>query len=147
MAALGSTLDLDILKSDGSSNKSAGPIAKDRGWPSSSVRQRVAALNRRAPRDVGGKQQLLTTELLDEIREFIEEDIGRISMSTAAIRFTLSRTCSRKAIRFLRVRPLGIRAVLDLEDPSQSRSSQVRRGDAWEVGACIWKAHLEEDRN
>ena len=28
-----------------------------------------------------------------------------------------------------------------------SNPSQVLRGDAGEVGACIWKAHIEEDRN
>ena len=73
-----------------SSGRSAGAIAKDRGWPSSSIRQRVAALSRGnpAPLYVRGKQQLLTLELLDEIRKFIEEEQGRISMRTVAIRFT-----------------------------------------------------------
>ena len=71
-----SWLDLEPLESDVSSGKSAGSIAKDRGWPSSSVRQRVAAIKRGEPVAhvmVGGKQQLLTPALLDEIREFIEE--------------------------------------------------------------------------
>ena len=39
-----SSLDLGTLESDVSSGKLAGAIAKDRGWPSSSVRQSVAAL-------------------------------------------------------------------------------------------------------
>ena len=62
------------LWSDVSSGKSAGSIAKDRGWPSSSVRQRVAAIKRGdpSPRFVGGSPRRLTPELLDEIREFIE---------------------------------------------------------------------------
>ena len=33
-------------------------------------------------------------ELLDEIREFIEEEHGRISLKIVSNRFTLSRTCS-----------------------------------------------------
>ena len=46
MAALGRrwTWETDVL-----SGKSAGAIAKDRGWPRSSVRQRVAALKRGDP--------------------------------------------------------------------------------------------------
>ena len=62
-----------------SSGKSAGAIAKDRGWPSSSGRQRVATLERgdQDPRYVGGVERHLTPELLDEIREFIKEDHGR----------------------------------------------------------------------
>ena len=51
-----------------------------------------------APRYVGGKQQLLTLELLDEIREFTEEERGPITMRIEAILFTLSRTYSRTAI-------------------------------------------------
>ena len=47
MAALGRRLDLETLESDVSSGKSAGAIAKDRGWPSSIVRQRVPAIKRR----------------------------------------------------------------------------------------------------
>ena len=56
-----------------SSGKSAGAIAKDREWPSSSVRQRVAAIKRGdpAPRYVGGVERRLMPELLDEIREFL----------------------------------------------------------------------------
>ena len=38
-----SSLDLETLESDVSSGRSAGAISKDRGCPSSSVRQRVAA--------------------------------------------------------------------------------------------------------
>ena len=51
-----SSLDLETLESDASSGKSAVSIAKDRGWPSSSVRQRVAAIKRGdpSPRYVGG---------------------------------------------------------------------------------------------
>ena len=51
-------------------------------WPSSSVLQRVAAIKRGdpAPRYVGGVERRLTPELLDEIREFIEEERERISV-------------------------------------------------------------------
>ena len=105
-----SSLDLDTL--------SAGSIAKDREWPSSSVRQRVAAIKRGdpSPRCVGGSPRRLTPELLDEIRKFIEEEHGRISVKIVSNRFTLSLICSRKAIRCLRLRPLVIRTVLHLED-------------------------------
>ena len=105
-----SSLDFETLISDA--------IAKDRGWPSSSVRQRVAAIKRGdpSPRYVGGVERRLTPELLDEIREFIEVEHERMSVRTVAIRFTLSRTCSRKAIRCLRLRPLVIRTVPHLED-------------------------------
>ena len=74
-----SSLDLETLESDVSSGKSAGAITEDRGWPSSSVRQRVAAIKREdpSPRYVGGVEKRLTPELLDEIREFIEEEHGR----------------------------------------------------------------------
>ena len=80
--------------------------------------QRVAAIKRGdpAPHYVGGKQQLLTMELLDEIREFIEEEHGRISVRTVALRFTLSRSSSRRALSMLRLCPLVIRTVLLLED-------------------------------
>ena len=97
-----SSLDLETLESDVSSGKSAGSIAIKRGDPS--------------PRYVGGSSRRLTPELLDEIREFIEEEHGRISVKIVSIRFTLSRTCSRKATRCLRLRPLVIRTVLHLED-------------------------------
>ena len=95
-----------------------GCIAKDRGWPSSSVRQRVAAIKRGdpSPRCVGGSTRRLTPELLDEIREFIEEEHGRISVNIVSNRFALSRTYSRKAIRCLRLRPLVIRTVPHLQD-------------------------------
>ena len=108
-----SSLDLETLESDVSSGKSAGSIAKDSGWPSSSVRQRVAAIKRGdpSPRYVGGSPRRLTLELLDEIREFIKEEHGRISVKIVSHRFTLTRTCSRKAIRCLRLRPLVIRTV------------------------------------
>ena len=43
------------------------------------------------PRCNGGKQQLLTPEFLDEIREFVEEERGRISSKIVSIRFTSSR--------------------------------------------------------
>ena len=114
-----SSLDLETLeKSDVSSGKSAGSIAKDRGWPSSSVRQRVAAIKRGdpSPRCVGGSPRRLTPELLDEIPEFIEEEHGRISVKIVSNRSTLSRTSSRKAIRLLRLRPLVIRTVRHLQD-------------------------------
>ena len=113
-----SSLDLETLESDVSSDKSAGSIAKDRGWPSSSVRQSVAAIKRGDPwrRHVCGSPRRLTPELLDEIREFIEEERGRISVKIVSNRFTLSRTSSRKAIRLLCVRPLVIRTVLHLQD-------------------------------
>ena len=102
-----------------SPGKSAGAIAEKRGWPSSGVRQRDAALKRQdpAPRCVGGvEEKYLTPELLDEIREFIEEEHGRISVKIVSNRFTVSRTSSRKAIRCLRLRPLVIRRVLHLKD-------------------------------
>ena len=101
----GSQLDLETLESDVSSGKSAGAIAEDRGWPSSSARQRVAAIKRGdpSPRHAGGVERRWTPELLDEMREFIEEEHGRISVRTVAIRYTLSRFCSRKALRLLRV--------------------------------------------
>ena len=68
-------------------------------------------------RYVGGLERRLTPpELLDEIREFIEEEHGRISVKIVSNRFTLSRTCSRKAIRCLHLRPLVIRRVPHLED-------------------------------
>ena len=113
-----SSLDLETLESDVSSGKSAGSIAKDRGWLSSSVRQRVAAIKRGdlAPRFVGGSPRRFTPELLDEIREFIEEEHGRPSVKIVSNRFTLSRTSSRKAIRCLRMRPLVIRIVPHLQD-------------------------------
>ena len=59
-----------------SSGTSAGAIAKDSGWPSGSVRQRVAAIKRGdpAPRYVGSSERRLTPELLDEIRDFIDEE-------------------------------------------------------------------------
>ena len=100
-----------------SSGKSASAIAKDRKWPSSSVRQRVAALKRGdpSPRDVGGDEKRLTPELLNEIREFIEEEHGRVRVRVS-YRFTFSPTSSRKALRFLRLRPLVIRTVLLLQD-------------------------------
>ena len=93
--------------------RSSGSIAKDRGWPSSSVRQRVAAINRGdpSPRYVGGVERRLTPELLDEI-----EEQGRISLKIVPNRLTLSRTCSRKTIRCLRLRPLVIRTVPHLQD-------------------------------
>ena len=97
--------------------KSAGAIAKDCG-PSSSVRPRVAAIKRGdlAPRSVGGVERRLKPGLLYEIREFIEEEHGRISLRTVALRFTLSRSSSRRAIRVLRLRSLVIRTVPHLED-------------------------------
>ena len=76
-----SSLDLETLESDVSSGKSAGAIAKDRGWPRCSVRQRVAAIRRGgdpAPRSVGGVEGRLTPELFDEIREFVEEECVRV---------------------------------------------------------------------
>ena len=69
-----------------------------------------------SPRCVGGVERRLTPGLLDEIREFIEEEHGRISVKSVSNRFTLSRTSSRKAIRCLRLRPLVIRTVPHLED-------------------------------
>ena len=63
------------------SGKSAGAIGKDRGWPRSNVRQRVAAIKRGdpAPRYVGGVGRRSTPEPLDQIREFIDEGCGRIA--------------------------------------------------------------------
>ena len=112
-----SSLDLKTLESDVSSGKSAGASAKDRGWPSNSALQRVAAIKRGdpSPRCVGGIVRRLTPELSDVMREFIEER-GRISVRTVAIRFTLSRICSRKALRLLRLRSLVIRTVRHLQD-------------------------------
>ena len=114
-----SSLDLETLESDVSSGKSAGAIAKDRGWPSRNVRQRVAAIKRgdQSPRYVGGSPRRITPELLDEIREFIEEEHGRISVKIVSNRFTLCRTCSRKAVRCLRLRQLIIH-TMHLKKPS-----------------------------
>ena len=80
---------------------------------------------------------------MHEIREFIEEEHGRMSVKLVSLRFTLPRTSSRKAIRCLRLRPLAIRAVHRLED----LHIQVRRRVAGEVGTWSWMAHLEADRN
>ena len=113
-----SSLDLETLASDVSSGKSAGAIAKDCGWPCSSVRQCVLALQRGdlAPRYVGGVERRLTPELLDEIHEFVDEKCGRISIRIVSNRFTLSRSSSCRAIRMLRLRPLVVRTVSHLED-------------------------------
>ena len=113
-----SSLDLETLESDVSSGKSAGAIAKDCRWSSSSVRQRVAAIKRGdpAPRYVGGVERRLTPELLNEIREFVEEECGRISVKSVSNRFLLSRSSSRRTIRMLRLRPLVVRTVAHLED-------------------------------
>ena len=80
-----SSMNLETLESDVSSGKSAGAIAKDRVWASSSVRQRVAALKRGvpAPRYVSGVERRMTPELLDEI-----------AARTMAVRFTLSALAS-----------------------------------------------------
>ena len=64
----------------------------------------------------GGVEKRLTPELLDEIREFIEEEHGRISVKIVSNRFTMSRTSSRKAIGLLRLRPLVIHTVPHLQD-------------------------------
>ena len=53
-------------------------------------------------------ERRLTPELLDEIREFIDEECGRISVKIVPNRFTLSRSSSRRAIRMLRLRPLVV---------------------------------------
>ena len=53
-----------------------------------------------SPRYVGGSPRRLTPELLDEIREFIEEEHGRISVK----------------LRCLRLYPLVIRTVPHLQD-------------------------------
>ena len=94
------------------------PSPKTVGGQASSVRQRVAAIKRGdpSPRYVGGSPRRLTPELLDETSELIEEEHGRISLKIVSNRFTLSRTCSRKAIRLLRLRPLVIRTVPHLQD-------------------------------
>ena len=104
-----SSLDLETLESDVSSGTSAGAIAKDCGWPSSSIRQRVAAIKRGdpSPRYVGGVERRLTPELLNEILELIEEEHGRISVKIMSNRFTLSRTSSRKAIRLVALASVG----------------------------------------
>ena len=101
------------LERDESSGKSAGAIANDRGVALQQCSSTCAALKRRdpAPRHVGGVARSLTPELLDEIGDFIEEEHRRVSVRTVAIRFTLSRTCSRKALRLLRLRSLVIRTV------------------------------------
>ena len=58
--------------------KSAGAIAKDRGWPSSSVRQRVAALKRGdpVPRYVGGVETHLAPEPLDGSASPLRRNMG-----------------------------------------------------------------------
>ena len=113
-----SSLDLETLESDVSSGRSAGAIAKDRGWSCSSVRQRVAAIKRGdpSPRHVGGSPKRFDARALGASSRVLEEEHGRISVNIVSSRFTLSRTYSRKAIRCLRLRPLVIRTVLHLED-------------------------------
>ena len=61
-----------------------------------------------------GVERRLTPKLLDEIREFTEEDHWRISVKIVSYGITLSRTRSPKDIRGLR--PSVIRTVLHLED-------------------------------
>ena len=108
-----SSLDLETLE-----RRVVGQVGgcqRQGSWqPSSSVRQSVAAPKRGdpPPRYVGGVERRLTPELLDEIREFVEEEHGRISENILSNCFTLSRTCSRKAARCLRLRTLVICAVL-----------------------------------
>ena len=62
-----------------------------------------------APRCVGGVARRLTPELLDEIREFIEEEHGRIASHCLAL-------AVEKARRLLRLRSLVIRTVPYLQD-------------------------------
>ena len=62
-----------------------------------------------APRCVGGVARRLTPELLDEIREFIEEEHGRIASHCLALAVV-------KARRLLRLRSLVIRTVPYLQD-------------------------------
>ena len=81
-----------------SSCRSAGACAKDRRWPSSSVRQRVASIKRGDP------------------SPRIEEELGRISVKIVTNRFTLSRTISQKALPYLLLRPFVTRTVPHLED-------------------------------
>ena len=61
------------------------------------------------------------------------EEHGRPSVKIVSNRFTLSRTCSRKAIRCLRLRPLVIRTVPHLED----RHTRDRRKFAEEMLARL----------
>ena len=64
-----SSLDLEIVESDVSSGKSAGAIAR------TVVGQAAVFVNvLLLPRYVGGSPRRLTPDLLDEIREFIEEE-------------------------------------------------------------------------
>ena len=78
---------------------------------------RGAALKRDpVSRYVGCVGRRLTPELFDQIREFIEEEHGRISLTNVVNRFFLSRASSRKALRLLRLRPLMIRTVHHLQD-------------------------------
>ena len=136
----GSWQRLEILERDVSSGKSARAIAKDRGWSSSSVRQRVAAIKRGdpAPRNLGGVERRLTPELLDEMREFIEEEHGRVSVRTAAIRETLSRTCSRKA-PFSALAFIGDLHSAPPAGPSLPWSSQLPRkiSSSWRVNLDV----------
>ena len=160
-----SSLDLEISESDVSSGKSAGSIARDRGWPSSSVRQRCNLIQAYcfrfylrlvtvffsgtmvdpSPRYVGGSPRRLTPELLDEIREFIEEEHGRISVKIVSNRFTLSHTSSRKAIRLLRLRPLVIRTVPHLQDRhirdrrkfAEEMLARLALGSGWRISRKI----------
>ena len=128
VAARGRRWTWRLLESDVSSGNSAGSIAKVHGWPSSSVRQRVAAIKRGdpSPRYIGGSPRRLTPELLDEIHEFIEEH-GRNRFPCVALA-SVGDPHSAPSAR-----------------PSHPWSSQVRWGDAGEVGAWIWTAHPEED--
>ena len=81
-----------------------GWVCVERGESSEETRRHV------------GSPRRFTPELLDEIREFIEEEHVRISLKIVSNRFTLSRTSSRNAIRLLRLRPLVIRTVPHLQD-------------------------------
>ena len=114
-----SSLDLKTLESDVPSGKSVGASAKDRGWPSNSVLQRVAAIKRGdpSPRCVGGIFRRFTPELSDVMREFIEER-GRISVRTVAIRFTLSRILQSKGSPFAALTFIGDPHSAPLAGPS-----------------------------
>ena len=142
VASSWTSLDLETLEIDVSPGKSAGAIAKDRGWPNSRVRQRVAAIKRGdpVPRYVGGVERRLTPELVDEIREIIQLESGPISVKIVSNRFT-----------YLQSKVHLLSALASVGDPYSTPfggpSHPVRRRDAGEVGACIWKAHLDVLRN
>ena len=97
-----SSLDLETLESDVSSGKSAGSIAKDRRWPSSSVRQRVAAIKRGDPSPRYGSR-CSVAPFLSQFSRHIPPEVGSTTPWTvlaAMMRGPLSHPICRQATTF-----------------------------------------------